>query len=248
MKRLLLLLAITFVSVTSVTAQCVPDLTYTEPGIYPDEATGFESACVGELYEQVVTTITPVDTTVEISILLPPVTLNFDSIVVVSFTGLPTSMTYDCASTVGGCTFLGGETGCLIVSGTPIAGEEGIYTPVITVDVYLGGSPISQATEIIDWYILEVLPTGSCTNALSENTEVALSLYPNPTENVLTLEGLNASANTISIVNMNGQVMGQYSTVDTNSFEMNVSTLETGIYFVKIDTTNSSKTIRFIKK
>jgi hypothetical protein len=248
MKRLLLLLAITSVSVLTANAQCVPDLTFTEPGVYPDEATGLENACVGEFYEQIVTTVVPVDTTVEISPLLPPVTLDFDSIVIVSFTGLPASMTYDCSSILGGCTFTGGETGCLIVTGTPTAGEEGIYTPVITVDVYLGGSPLSQATEIIDWYVIEVFAAGSCTNSLAANTNEALSLYPNPTESALTLEGLNASTNIISIVNMNGQVMDQYSMIDTNSLEMNVTNLETGIYFVKIDSANASKTIRFIKK
>lgn len=248
MKKILLLLTITFVSVLTANAQCVPDPAFTEPGVYPDSTTGLQSACVGELYEQVVTNIVPVDTLVEISPLLPPLTLDFDSIVITSFTGLPASMTYDCSTILGGCTFIGGETGCLIISGTPSAGEEGLYTPEIIVDVYLAGSPDSQATEIIDWYVLEILPAGGCTNTLSENTTTALSLYPNPTENVLTLEGLNPSANTISIVNMNGQVMDRYTTLDTSSFEMNVSNLETGIYFVKINTSNSSETIRFIKK
>lgn len=248
MKKILLLLTITFVSVLTANAQCVPDPAFTEPGVYPDSTTGLQSACVGELYGQVVTNIVPVDTLVEISPLLPPLTLDFDSIVITSFTGLPASMTYDCSTILGGCTFIGGETGCLIISGTPSAGEEGLYTPEIIVDVYLAGSPDSQATEIIDWYVLEILPAGSCTNVLSDQAKESLNLYPNPAKNMLTLEGLNGSINTISIVNINGQIMKQYATIDTNSFEMNVENLETGVYFVKIDNTNSSKTIRFIKE
>lgn len=247
MKRLLLLLAITFVSVLSANAQCVPDPAFTDPGIYPDSATGFANACVGDLYEQVVTNIVPVDTTVEI---IPgfPTTLDFDSIVIVSFTGLPASMTYSCSTTLGGCSFAGGEAGCVLISGTPTAGEEGTYNPVITVDVYVGGLSTASSTQDIDWYVIEILAAGSCTSGLNEESNASINLYPNPAETKLTLDGLNTSSNTISIVNMNGQLMNTYSVVNSESFEMNVMNLESGIYFVKIDTADSSETIRFVKK
>ncbi len=246
MKRLLLLLAITFVSVLSANAQCVPDPAYTEPGIYPDSATGFASACVDELYEQVVTNIVPVDTTVEI---IPgfPTTLDFDSIVIVNFTGLPASMTYACSTTLGGCSFAGGEAGCVLISGTPTAAEVGTHNPVITVDVYVGGSTTAASTQDIDWYVIEVLPAGSCTAGIEDQSTASLNLYPNPTENELTLDGLN-STSSISIVSMNGQVMNSYSNINSESFEMNVSNLDSGIYFVKIDNATSSETIRFVKK
>lgn len=247
MKKLLLLLAVTFVTVLGANAQCTPDPAFTDPGIYPDSATGFASACVGDLYEQVVTNIVPVDTTVEI---IPgfPTTLDFDSIVIVSFTGLPASMTYSCSTTLGGCSFAGGEAGCVLISGTPTAGEEGTYNPVITVDVYVGGTGVSSSTQDIDWYEIEVLAAGNCNAGLIENSTSSVSLYPNPTENNLTLEGLNGSSNTISVVNMNGQVMNSHSVIASDSFELNVSNLDSGIYFVKIDSENSSETIRFIKK
>lgn len=247
MKKLLLLLAVTFVTVLGANAQCTPDPAFTDPGIYPDSATGFANVCVGDLYEQVVTNIVPVDTTVEI---IPgfPTTLDFDSIVIVSFTGLPASMSYACSTTLGGCSFAGGESGCVLISGTPTAGEEGTYNPVITVDVYVGGTGISSSTQDIDWYVIEVLAAGSCNAGINENDNASISLFPNPTESNLTLEGLNGNSNNITVVNMNGQLMTSHTNITTNSFEMNVSNLDSGIYFVKIDSDNSSETIRFMKK
>ncbi len=248
MKKLLLLIAVIFFSILRTSAQCTPDPTFTEPGIYPDSATGFGNACVGDLYEQVVTNIVPIDTTVQIVPGFPAATLDFDSIVIISFTGLPASMTYDCSTTWGGCAFAGGESGCVLISGTPTAGEEGTYNPVITVDVYLGGTGIPSSTQDIDWYVIDVMPSGNCNTGILENTNSSIRLFPNPTENKVIIDGLKGNSKRISVLNINGQLMTSELKVTTDSLELNVSSLDHGLYFVKIDSDNSSETIRFIKR
>ena len=247
MKKLLLLFAITSVSIIA-NAQCTPDPAYTQPGVYPDSATGFIPACVGEYYEQVVTNVVPADTDAVIIPGLPPVTIAFDSVVISSFTGLPASMSYQCVSSLGGCAFAGGETGCILISGTPTAGEEGNYTLTIVVDVYLGGDPNPLVTETVDWYVIKVLAAGNCNAGLNNNSEENITLYPNPTDGLLKIEGLNYSSNTISILDINGKLINQYPDIKTRSFDVNVESLENGVYFVKVDNINSSKTIRFTKK
>ena len=138
MKKLLLFVSIAFLSVTGANAQCTPDPQFTTPGIYPDSATGFASGCQDQYYEQLITNVVPVDTIVE---LIPgfPVTLAFDSIVITDFQGLPSSLTYACATSLGGCSFAGGQTGCAIITGTPTLADVGTHPLVITVDVYVGG-------------------------------------------------------------------------------------------------------------
>ena len=248
MKKLLLILSIALVSIASASAQCTPDPQYTTPGIYPDSATGMSAGCQDVYYEQLITNVVPVDTTVE---LIPgfPTTLAFDSIVITSFTGLPASgnLTYACNTTLGGCSFAGGTTGCAIITGTPTVADVGIHNLVITVDVYVGGLGTPSSTQDIDWYFIEIYAAGSpeCNVGLTEDDLTGIKLYPNPTENVLTLEGMAANTENITITNLNGQVMNVFNNVNATSLDINVGHLESGIYFVRID---DAEVIRFVKK
>lgn len=246
MKKLLLLLTIAFLSIAGANAQCTPDPQFTAVGIYPDSATGLASGCEGQLYEQVITNVVPVDTqTIVFGI---PVTVVIDSIVIVDFQGLPASgnLTYDCSTSLGGCSFAGGQTGCAIITGTPSAADVGIHNLEITVDAYAGGLPTAQSTTVIDWYYIEIVDASSCASAgIEENSASLVNLYPNPTESVLTLDGMDANTETITITNINGKVMNVFNGVNATSKEINVEHLESGIYFVRID---DGEVIRFVKK
>lgn len=238
-------MAIGLFNMPNVNAQCVPDPAYTEPGIYPKTSAGFPKACVGNFFETVITNIVPIDTTILIFGI--PSTIPFDSVVIKSVTGLPSSMTYDCSSSLGGCSFAAGEAGCVLISGTPTAGEVGLYNPLITIDAYLGGSTTPSATEVLNNYTVIIYPAGECSASLNSELVSAVSLFPNPAENRLTIQGLK-SISAISILNMNGQTMNIYSNVKTDEFEMDVTNLEKGVYFVKIESVNSVETIRFVKR
>lgn len=243
MKRLLLFLSFALVSAISANAQCTPDPQYTQPGIYPDSATGFASGCENQLYEEVITVVVPVDTTVEI---IPgfPTTLAFDSIVIVNFQGLPASgnLTYACNSSLGNCSFAGGSTGCVIIQGTPNASDVGTHNLVITVDVYVGGLGSPQTQEIIDWYYIEIQDAASCTNGIGEQYIAKLSAYPNPTDNVITIDGVNSEM--ITITDLNGKILMEVPSNGTEKVEINVSALDNGIYVAN----TSNGMVRFVKK
>lgn len=75
-----------------------------------------------------------------------------------------------------------------------------------------------------------------------------LKLYPNPVKNILTLEGLNASAlTTISIINNAGNVV---KTITTSNavYSLNIQQLPAGNYFVKVEAASKINTLQFIKE
>ena len=83
---------------------------------------------------------------------------------------------------------------------------------------------------------------------IEEGSLSTLNAYPNPTENVLFISGLEGLTNSISVMNSNGQVITSHSNIDSPIYEMNVENLESGIYFVRINQNNNSKVIRFVKQ
>ena len=66
MKQLLLSFSFLTLLVFGASAQCTADPQYTEGGVYPDSATGLSPAYVGQTYNEVITVIVPVDTTIMI--------------------------------------------------------------------------------------------------------------------------------------------------------------------------------------
>lgn len=72
-----------------------------------------------------------------------------------------------------------------------------------------------------------------------------VAIYPNPVKDVLNIKGLNNELQKAVIYNVNGQkVITQTSNLET----INTSALTSGIYFVQLETANSTKTIKLIKQ
>ena len=78
------------------------------------------------------------------------------------------------------------------------------------------------------------------------DTKFKINLFPNPTSDNLTisLEGID-NVN-ISIINSQGKILTQESCVFDKD-KINLSNYQSGIYFVKIMTSDESKQLRFIK-
>ena len=80
---------------------------------------------------------------------------------------------------------------------------------------------------------------------ITENENVNVSIYPNPANNVLnvTANGYNK----MEIINFLGQVVINENVSNTN-FEVNVSNLNSGVYFVRLQGENGTITKKFVKK
>ena len=79
-----------------------------------------------------------------------------------------------------------------------------------------------------------------------------ISLFPNPaTEEVtLSFDLTQNSDITIEVVSTTGQVLLVMNDVDVlnTNYILNVSEWSTGVYFVKVKTTDGMNSIRFVKK
>jgi hypothetical protein len=253
MKRILLLSVMALFTGAMASAQCTPDPAYTSPGVYPDSATGFQSGCVNVPYQQLITNVVPVDTTIVIAP-LPPITLPFDSVVITGVAGLPPGFTFVCydgqnvTSPVDQCAFEGGTIGCVLISGTAAPGDEGTYALTIDIDAYLGGSPTPQATIVVDYYSI-LIETTCSTGGINEVENSKFKLYPNPVAQSFTLDGLaGLSVSEVSIMNAEGKILSSDANVTTGSIDMDVAHLESGVYFVRIAHGTSVDVVRFIKE
>ena len=78
---------------------------------------------------------------------------------------------------------------------------------------------------------------------VNEIDAAKVSVYPNPASSMLTINGLDGFANlNVKIVNLQGQVVREAS----NSLDINVSNIESGIYFIKIECDGQQYLKKFI--
>ena len=251
MKQLLLSFSFLTLMIFGASAQCTPDPQYTDGGVYPDSATGLDPAYVGQMYNEVITVVVPVDTTIYVGPI--PFTLTFDSVVVSDWQGLPPGFTVDYYSPNNqfspidqGC-FEGSETGCILISGTPTAQDVGSYQQIINTDAYsTPNSPLGEPTvTVVDYYYIHIVDV----NGIGGITKSKFALFPNPANSVVTLNGLNdVDVAAVSVVDMNGKQHAYFDSFSSASMDINVEDLESGMYFVRIDYNGISETLKFIKE
>ena len=148
---------------------CTPDPQYVLPGMYPDSATGLADGYVGQSYNEVLTNITPLDTTTVISGLNIPLTIQ--TMELTSMSGLPPSFSYACDPPT--CIFPGGSSGCInIYSPSPTSSEIGLHqlfmNTTTTVDAGLLG--IQTQNDIIDYYYINIngsISSWDCVNIVN---------------------------------------------------------------------------------
>jgi len=116
----------------------------------------------------------------------------------------------------------------------------GVYLVTFTASDYSGNSNSSQ----VEVTVFDPL-------SVSETYIENIYLYPNPAENIIMINNIYSETN-ISIYDILGK---NYKSIQINNFEnnsisVNVSKLDKGIYFLRIEDINSQllKTLRLIKK
>ncbi|WP_459210674.1 T9SS type A sorting domain-containing protein [Aquimarina rhabdastrellae] len=85
------------------------------------------------------------------------------------------------------------------------------------------------------------------TLSVEEQDIAVVSMYPNPAQQYFLIQGLGNIETDIHITDINGklvQILPSHSLENT----INISQLQTGVYFVKIDTQNSRKSYKLIKE
>ncbi|NLN32686.1 MAG: T9SS type A sorting domain-containing protein [Flavobacteriaceae bacterium] len=86
---------------------------------------------------------------------------------------------------------------------------------------------------------------GDCSvMGISEIDSSSVAVYPNPVKDILNVSAKNADVKEVQIVNMNGQVVAS-----SKAASVNVSTLPSGVYIVKVvDAKGNVTTSKIVKK
>lgn len=94
---------------------------------------------------------------------------------------------------------------------------------------------------------------GSCatsvTVGISENQTVPLNLFPNPVQHTAILQLPHGEKPlSLSVTDMTGREISMTATVSKHStYEIDLSNLSSGVYLLKVETTNGTGTVRFAK-
>ena len=81
-------------------------------------------------------------------------------------------------------------------------------------------------------------------NSINNYTNKTINIYPNPTSNILTIEGID-NIKSITIYDIVGNKVNK---LEIYNNQVDVSTLSTGMYFIEIETYHGIFTKRFIKE
>ena len=239
MLKILLTLALVF-TLIGVNAQCTPDPQFTIVGIYPDSTTfNATSAIVGQAYNEVITIISPTDTSTEL--FGQTIAVTVQTIELTSVTGLPPSFSYDCAAT--NCTFLGGSTSCAVLSSPgPTSAEIGLHQIIMntTTTVDAGFAGIQTQDDVIDYYYINVTNATSVVNQFNDFTFELKDVFPNPVNSDSKIQFISGSSVDVvfTVFNYLGEIIEERNIAATrgvNDIEIAANNYDNGMYLYSIN-------------
>jgi hypothetical protein len=224
---------------TETFSQCTSDNSCTTT-ICPDPQTdALPDAQVGFAYQTTFTINVPTDTTVTFNSINYSGTVN--KLTINSIDGLPTSgsLTMKCSSD--NCEIIGGNRGCLELSGTPIQGDDGEYTVTVNTTTDIDGIPIGYDNPFI--YTLTI-KEGIATFINKIDADL-VQIYPNPATSFLTInadliDGRYELINSLGLILIKGD-LNKKTNILTESFQR-------GTYFIRITSEKKVLTKKVILK
>lgn len=245
MKRLLII-ALIFCNSNLIYSQCVPNTSMTQPGIFPDSATGLATGVINQAYNQVMQLKIPVDTTAVIFGTTQTVTI--DSISLLAFGNLPPGITYACNPS--NCSFPGGSNGCVLISGTPTQAGTFTVLAITSTKGKIGGFlPVTQI-DTINYYNIVI----NTTSGISNNQNLKFEIFqndPNPFSNYTDIK-FNTSHQTIvnlKVFNLIGKEVMHKSIqcqAGRNSYRLSGDDLAPGVYMYTLSDGITTYTRRMI--
>lgn len=244
--NLLSVAAMLIVSINILCAQpCVPE-NYNSPGIYPDTSVNLPAAYATLPYSGVITVVVPVDTT------LPPFgTVQIDSLKITGVTStpaLPASLSWMTNSS--GNLWLGGEKGCLVITGTPAHGDTGIYHLTIKTKITGLFGTVTLPFNYTGFRVI-VKDTALGISAINKGKFTLLQNSPNPFPFKTTIGFIspNADVYSFSVIDVLGNIVYNQSVkavAGPNNFDFSAANMNPGLYLYKLSNKTYSYTRRMI--
>lgn len=138
---------------------------------------------------------------------------------------------------------------------TPLVGDKGAnwLTSSVSLNAFVGGiinirfRGVTGSDFTSDLAIDDISVTG--TVGINENTLATVTIYPNPANDQLFVNGLvQGELTTLVISDLAGKVLAAPTTTTANSTSIALNQLANGIYFLQISSTKGNKTIKFVKE
>ena len=256
MRYLSILLS--FFLASNAIAQCEPDFDFgtAEWGASPDASVGeqFDTAYVDVPYFDVFHVLVPTDA----SAIDPMFTLPLDSVILVNVMLVDTvsldTLTLEevgldiiCnnqGSSPNPCTLISGDQYCASLEGTPTTG--GVFQMTLEVQAWVTVFGVGVAQPyVFSGYILDIVGESS-TNGIASGTSQNWLMYPNPVDEQLTLQGLNAQS-IVRVFNLAGQEMNLSPIQQTGVVcTLSTSNWPEGIYFVVAENSENVITQRLL--
>ncbi len=253
MKKLLLASVLVIAAASASGQACVPNPLYADSvfGVWPDTTTNFAPGIVGVAYSQTLDLIVPQDAgDVDpqfAGVLLDSVALS----TVTGITGLPPGLSVACASqTTAPCTYLTGQLGCGIITGTPTT--AGVYPLTLTVTAYasLFGTvlPIDQS---FGGYSITITEGGVGISEVGLAALGGVRNVPNPFASRTTIEFQLGAVSQVEVrvFNLLGEELFAQTVqgkAGVNRVPFEAGTLPDGVYLYKVQSGKDTFTGRMV--
>ncbi|MFN4082220.1 MAG: T9SS type A sorting domain-containing protein [Bacteroidia bacterium] len=240
MKKLFTLCLFVVISAISFAQPCTPLPNWNNPGISPARLADAE---VGVPYNQTITFVVPIDTSVVFSGTLYNVKI--DSARILSITGYPNGFSYQADKP--SLTWPGGSKGCARLSGTATESQVGDYSIYVKVQTWFKIVGLSNQFEQIDSSQIDFKVKGT-TGIKHFAVKQQIKTYPNPAKNILNVD-LSSYSNSIEakVFDILGNIVS-VEPINGSGLKYNISNLKSGIYFIELKDGRNIYVSRFIKE
>lgn len=127
-------------------------------------------------------------------------------------------------------------------AGTVLSGDGDNRRVTVTVDDNNGNSIDTS------WVVTLSAPGCFAAGVSESGAETLVVVYPSPAKDFITIDGAISEEGTmVSILDLKGSIFAQYPNLVRGSV-IDVSSLETGVYMVKVETENEISIVKFVKE
>lgn len=168
--------------------------------------------------------------------------------ITVSVSALPTvsltaSQTTVCTN--GSTVALTGSPAGGVYTGSNVAGS--VFTPGAVAGTFTPSYSFTSAVNGCSKSVNTSIVVKSCVGIDSKTASLSgLSVYPNPTTGIFSLELSNGAVKNIVITDLTGRVI-LTETSASDKFNINISNFANGVYFMKVQSNSSVEVIRIVK-
>jgi|SaaInl33SG_5_DNA_1037386.scaffolds.fasta_scaffold00679_2 hypothetical protein len=239
MKRVLLM-ALVVVSIFAAQAQvCTPDMTITEPGVYPDQP---DTAYADQPYSFNFQVLALRDTNVVFAGQNLDATI--DSVRINNVIGLPASFTFQCNPL--DCMFTWLAVGCINLQGNPTQSQAGVYPLEIATTVFARAGILAlPVPDTADGYELVIQGDGSA--SVFDVSANELRVYPNPSASGKYTLSSNQPLSIINIINVQGKSVTYDATPSQKQTYIDLNSVPKGIYIVQAYLGEERVSIRLLR-